>query len=117
MFSLIFPLINLLFSHPLFISLPVSLSSFLPFYPLPNQEASSRLPARLTAAGNAAVCVAVPAQEREKGAGGEGEEWQRASAQEEQSQKDEVSTQTPFQENQQKFDLNILTHHTHSLPL
>lgn len=57
----------------------------------PDQEASSRLAARLAAAGNAAVCVALAAQEGKEGESGEGEERQGAGAQEEQSQEDEVS--------------------------
>lgn len=59
--------------------------------PPPDQEASSRLPARLAAAGNAAVCVALTAQEGEEGESREGEGRQGAGAQEEQSQEDEVN--------------------------
>lgn len=67
----------------------MSLFAYCP-HPLRDQEASSRLPARLAAAGNAAVCVALAAQKGEKGASREGEERQRASPQEKQSQEDEV---------------------------
>lgn len=40
----------------------------------PDQEASSRLPARLAAAGNAAVCVTLAAEKGKEGEGREGEE-------------------------------------------
>ena len=77
--TVIFPLINL----------PRSVSP--PFLSPPDQEASSRLPARLSAAGNSAVRVALAAQKGKEGEGREGEERQRAGAQEEQSQEDEVN--------------------------
>lgn len=77
---------------PLFLSF-----ALYPLSPLPppRQEASSRLAARLTAAGNAAVCVALAAQKGKERESGEGEERQRADAQEEQSQEDEVNKLTP----------------------
>lgn len=54
------------------------------------QEASSRLAAGVAAAGNAAVRVALAAQEGEEGESRAGEERPGAGAQEEQPQKDEV---------------------------
>lgn len=67
MLATIFPLINL--------SLPFSLSLSPPLVSCPPaQEASSRLPARLAAAGNAAVRAALAAQKGEEGETGEGEE-------------------------------------------
>lgn len=80
MFPVIFPLINLPFG-----SLPIA-SRFCVYSPCfspppttrpaipPDQEASSRLAARLAAAGNAAVRVALAAQEGKEGESGEGEE-------------------------------------------
>lgn len=94
-FTAIFPLINL----PHCVSLPCSssLRTLHPHTPLlpSRQEATPRLPARLAAAGNAAVCVALAAQKGKERAGGEGEERQGADAQEEQSQEDEVNKLTP----------------------
>lgn len=72
----------------------LSLSPLYATPPSPDQEASSRLPARLAAAGNAAVCVALAAQKGKEGASREGEERQGAGAQEEQSQEDEVNKLT-----------------------
>lgn len=92
MLTVIFPLINLPHS-PLSLSLFMSLSLSPPFLS-PDQEASPRLPARLAAAGNAAVRVALAAQKGKEGESGEGEERQRAGAQEEQSQEDEVNKLT-----------------------
>lgn len=87
-FTVIFPLINL----PL--SLPRSLRLHVCFTSTPDQEASSCLPARLAAAGNAAVRLAFTAQKGEERESREGEERQRAGAQEEQSQEDEVNELT-----------------------
>lgn len=87
-FTVIFPLINL----PL--SLPRSLRLHVCFASTPDQEASSCLPARLAAAGNAAVRLAFTAQKGEERESREGEERQRAGAQEEQSQEDEVNELT-----------------------
>lgn len=84
---MIFPLINLPHSVSPF---PPPRCLFLSSSP-PDQETSPRLPARLAAAGNAAVRVALTAQKGKEGEGREGEERQRAGAQEEQSQEDEVN--------------------------
>lgn len=84
MFTVICTFIN-------FISFHFTLASC-PFRP---QEASPRLPARLPAAGNAAVRVALPAQKGKEGENREGEERQGANAEEEQSQEDEVQKLTP----------------------
>lgn len=74
-----------------------------------DQETSSCLPARLAAAGNSAVRVALAAQKGKERESRAGEERQRASAQEEQSQEDEVNKLTPnFQggaEDQQESDI------------
>lgn len=85
--AMIFPLINLPHSVSPF---PPPRCLFLSSSP-PDQETSPRLPARLAAAGNAAVRVALTAQKGKEGEGREGEERQRAGAQEEQSQEDEVN--------------------------
>lgn len=63
-------------SLPLFVSL---LPSNLPFLSL-NQETSSCLPARVAAAGNSAVRVALAAQKGKERESREGEERQRAGA-------------------------------------
>lgn len=87
-----------LICHTLSPSLPLPLYVSLCPHPLrllsPDQEASSRLPARLAAAGNAAVCVALAAQKGKEGESREGEGRQRAGTQEEQSQEDEVNKLT-----------------------
>lgn len=73
---MIFPLINL----PLRLSLSLSPALCLFLFLSADQEASSRLPARLAAAGNAAVRVALTAQKGKEGESREGEERQGAGA-------------------------------------
>lgn len=74
---------------------------------LPAQEASPRLPARLSAAGNAAVRVAVATQKGEEGASREGQERTGDDAEKEQSQEDEVNKGRRFTDQQNVHHMHV----------